>query len=72
MSDQPRVREITPAEAQGLIDAGAALIDTREIHEWKAGHLAMTDGIGDAQSQATADDVACDCALLGRTAQSCG
>ena len=40
MSDQPRVREITPAEAQELIDAGAALIDTREVHEWKAGHLA--------------------------------
>ena len=34
------VREVTPAEAEGLISAGAALIDTREIHEWKAGHLA--------------------------------
>src|SRR6187455_3060900 len=40
MPDQPAVREISPAEAQELIDAGAALIDTREIHEWKAGHLA--------------------------------
>jgi molybdopterin/thiamine biosynthesis adenylyltransferase/rhodanese-related sulfurtransferase len=40
MPDQPRVREILPAEAQQLIDSGAALIDTREIHEWKAGHLA--------------------------------
>jgi molybdopterin/thiamine biosynthesis adenylyltransferase/rhodanese-related sulfurtransferase len=40
MSDQPRLREVSPAEAQHLIDAGAALIDTREIHEWKAGHLA--------------------------------
>jgi molybdopterin/thiamine biosynthesis adenylyltransferase/rhodanese-related sulfurtransferase len=37
---QARVREILPAEAQQLIDAGAALIDTREVHEWKAGHLA--------------------------------
>ena len=40
MSDQPRLREVSPAEAQQLIDSGAALIDTREIHEWKAGHLA--------------------------------
>jgi molybdopterin/thiamine biosynthesis adenylyltransferase/rhodanese-related sulfurtransferase len=40
MPDQPRIREILPAEAQQLIDAGAALIDTREIHEWKAGYLA--------------------------------
>src|SRR4051794_1576752 len=34
------VREITPEEAQQLIDAGAALLDTREQHEWNAGHLA--------------------------------
>ena len=35
-----QVREITPEEAQTLIDAGAALLDTRERHEWNAGHLA--------------------------------
>ena len=29
-----------PAEAADLIAAGAALIDTRETHEWNAGHLA--------------------------------
>jgi sulfur-carrier protein adenylyltransferase/sulfurtransferase len=34
------VREVTPAEAAELIDQGAVLIDTREEHEWKAGHLA--------------------------------
>src|SRR3954454_8490587 len=34
------IREITPEEAQQLIDAGAALLDTREQHEWNAGHLA--------------------------------
>jgi sulfur-carrier protein adenylyltransferase/sulfurtransferase len=34
------VREITPEEAQQLIDAGAALLDTREQHEWNSGHLA--------------------------------
>jgi len=33
------VREVAPAEAADLIAAGAALIDTRETHEWKAGHL---------------------------------
>jgi sulfur-carrier protein adenylyltransferase/sulfurtransferase len=38
--NRPRVREILPAEAEQLIANGAALIDTREIHEWKAGHLA--------------------------------
>ena len=35
----PSVREISPAEAQDLIDQGAALLDTREQHEWRAGHL---------------------------------
>jgi sulfur-carrier protein adenylyltransferase/sulfurtransferase len=34
------VREVTPAEAERLIADGAILIDTRETHEWNAGHLA--------------------------------
>ena len=34
------VREVLPAEAQDMIDGGAALLDTRETHEWRAGHLA--------------------------------
>jgi sulfur-carrier protein adenylyltransferase/sulfurtransferase len=34
------VREVLPAEAVQLIEAGAVLIDTREPHEWNAGHLA--------------------------------
>ena len=34
------VREVTAAEAAELIDQGAVLIDTREQHEWNAGHLA--------------------------------
>ncbi|MEX2548203.1 MAG: molybdopterin-synthase adenylyltransferase MoeB [Chloroflexota bacterium] len=33
------VREVMPAEAADLIAAGAVLIDTRETHEWNAGHL---------------------------------
>jgi molybdopterin/thiamine biosynthesis adenylyltransferase/rhodanese-related sulfurtransferase len=34
------VREVLPAEAAQLIEAGAVLLDTREPHEWNAGHLA--------------------------------
>jgi molybdopterin/thiamine biosynthesis adenylyltransferase/rhodanese-related sulfurtransferase len=33
------VREVLPAEAVQLIDAGAVLLDTREQNEWNAGHL---------------------------------
>jgi molybdopterin/thiamine biosynthesis adenylyltransferase/rhodanese-related sulfurtransferase len=33
------VREVMPAEAAEMIAAGAYLIDTREVHEWNAGHL---------------------------------
>ncbi|HUP83639.1 MAG TPA: molybdopterin-synthase adenylyltransferase MoeB [Candidatus Limnocylindria bacterium] len=33
------VREILPAEAVQLVDAGAVLLDTREQHEWNAGYL---------------------------------
>lgn len=33
------VREVTPAEAEQMIAQGAALIDTREPHEWQTGHL---------------------------------
>ncbi|MEO6351204.1 MAG: molybdopterin-synthase adenylyltransferase MoeB [Candidatus Limnocylindrales bacterium] len=33
------VRELMPAEAEQLIAQGVALIDTRETHEWQAGHL---------------------------------
>src|SRR6187397_1585168 len=36
----PSLREISPDEAQKLIDGGAALLDTREEHEWRAGYLA--------------------------------
>jgi len=34
------VRELMPDQAAVLIEAGAFLLDTREPHEWKAGHLA--------------------------------
>jgi molybdopterin/thiamine biosynthesis adenylyltransferase/rhodanese-related sulfurtransferase len=39
MANSP-VREVLPAEAVQLVDAGAVLLDTREQHEWNAGHLA--------------------------------
>jgi len=34
------VREVTPAQAEEMIAAGAALVDTREPHEWQTGHIA--------------------------------
>ena len=34
------VREIAPAEAVEMVDRGAALLDTREPHEWQAGTIA--------------------------------
>lgn len=36
---RPQVREITPEEAEKMVAAGAALVDTREVNEWRAGHL---------------------------------
>jgi molybdopterin/thiamine biosynthesis adenylyltransferase/rhodanese-related sulfurtransferase len=33
------VREVTTAEAERMIAEGAALVDTREPHEWQTGHL---------------------------------
>ncbi len=39
MSSQP-VREVSVEEAADLIANGAALLDTREEHEWRAGYLA--------------------------------
>jgi rhodanese-related sulfurtransferase len=30
--------DISPAEAQQLVGAGALLLDVREDHEWQAGH----------------------------------
>ena len=36
----PSLREVTPEEAEQLIAQGAALLDTREPHEWQSGTLA--------------------------------
>lgn len=55
-----RVREILPAEAQQLIDDGAVLIDTRELHEWKAGHLAGATLIPPIEVAAKIEQVAPD------------
>ena len=30
--------DVSPTEAQQLVDAGALLLDVREDHEWQAGH----------------------------------
>jgi len=53
----PSVREITPAEAQDLIDQGAALLDTREPHEWRAGHLNGATLLPPADVAARVEDV---------------
>ena len=54
---RPSVREITPAEAQELIDRGAALLDTREQHEWRAGHLNGATLVPPADVAARVEDV---------------
>lgn len=43
------LREITPAEAERLIADGAALLDTREPHEWQSGQLAGATSIRPAE-----------------------
>lgn len=57
---RPSVREVGPAEAQRLIDAGAALIDTREPVEWRAGHLAGATLLPLAQVAARIEDTVAD------------
>ena len=32
------VPEVEPAEGRALVDAGAVLLDVREVDEWQAGH----------------------------------
>jgi len=54
------VREITPAQAQELIDKGAALLDTREPHEWRAGHLSGATLLPPAELGARVEDVVSD------------
>src|SRR3954447_14074970 len=51
------VREISPDEAQKLIDQGAALLDTREKHEWNAGHLAGATLIPPIEVASRVEDV---------------
>ena len=51
------VREVLPAEAQGLIAGGAALLDTREPHEWRAGHLAGANLLPPAEVAARVEQV---------------
>ena len=51
------VREISPAQAQELIDKGAALLDTREQNEWRAGHLAGATLLPPVEVAARVQDV---------------
>ena len=51
------VREVLPDEARQLIDGGAALLDTREPHEWRAGHLNGATLLPPAEVAAGVEDV---------------
>ena len=51
------VREISPDEAQALIERGAALLDTREQHEWRTGHLAGATLLPPAEVAARVEQV---------------
>ena len=51
------VREVLPDEAQQLIDGGAAVLDTREPHEWRAGHLNGGTLLAPAEVAARVEDV---------------
>ena len=47
------VREVTPDEAQQLVDSGAMLLDVREADEWDAGHApgAVWIPLGDLEAR---------------------
>jgi rhodanese-related sulfurtransferase len=49
----PPVRDVSPHEAQQMIDAGALLLDVREADEWDAGHApdAQWIPVGDLQAR---------------------
>jgi molybdopterin/thiamine biosynthesis adenylyltransferase/rhodanese-related sulfurtransferase len=51
------VREVMPAEAAELINKGASVLDTREPHEWKAGHLAGATLLPPAEVMARVEQV---------------
>jgi molybdopterin/thiamine biosynthesis adenylyltransferase/rhodanese-related sulfurtransferase len=53
----PSLREVSTDEAQRLIDSGAALLDTREKHEWNAGHLAGATLLPPIEVAARVEDV---------------
>jgi sulfur-carrier protein adenylyltransferase/sulfurtransferase len=53
----PRLREAWPAEAEQLIAAGAALLDTREPHEWQSGVVAGANLVRPAEVEMRARDV---------------
>lgn len=36
---QPDVAEITPEETRARQQAGAVIVDVRELHEWHSGHI---------------------------------
>ncbi|MDP8904667.1 MAG: molybdopterin-synthase adenylyltransferase MoeB [Chloroflexota bacterium] len=56
-ADFATVRQVPPEEAERLIHAGAALLDTREPHEWRTGHLAGATLVPPAEVAGRAADI---------------
>jgi rhodanese-related sulfurtransferase len=38
--NRPSIAEVTPEETQSRQKAGAVIVDVREPHEWRTGHIA--------------------------------
>ena len=49
--------KVTPAQAAGLVEGGAILLDVREPHEWQAGHAPKARHIPLAQLASRAKEL---------------
>jgi rhodanese-related sulfurtransferase len=67
------VREVTPSEAQELLDGDAVLLDVRQENEWEAGHAPMASLIPLAELSDHLDElprdhlIICACRSGGRS-----
>ena len=73
MTNEERVPEVEPGEGRALVDAGAALLDVREVDEWQAGHAPAAHFIPLGELEARVGELAPDrrivaiCRLGGRS-----
>jgi len=73
VSEGPKVEEVSPQDAVGLREAGAGLLDVREVDEWAAGHApdaihVPLAGVSDAASRFAGQEVLAICRSGGRSA----